>query len=59
MYYTVKRLHSLVNIKYMRLYVVAQAFIPAAREAEMSQDNLVRPYLKKANARAAAASLMS
>lgn len=27
--------------------MVAQAFIPAAREAEMSQDNLVRPYLKK------------
>lgn len=54
-----KRLHSLVNIKYRRLYVVAQAFIPAAREAEMSQDNLVRPYLKKANASAAAASLMS
>lgn len=52
-----ERLHSLVNIKYRRLYVVAQAFIPAAREAKISQDNLVRPYLKKANGSAAAASV--
>lgn len=36
---------------------MAQAFIPAAREAMISQDNLVRPYLKKANGSAAAASV--
>lgn len=37
--------------------MVAQAFIPAAREAKISQDNLVRPYLKKANGSTAAASV--
>lgn len=36
---------------------MAQAFIPAAREAMISQDNLVRPYLEKANGSAAAASV--
>lgn len=37
--------------------MVAQAFIPAAREAKISQDNLVRPCLKKANGSTAAASV--